>query len=118
VDRPNDDLAADEVLVYVGSHAAGPDEDTSYEEQASVGRRAKEHGLEVVKIDDAELDRLRRQVHRIASRLESADEMRQGSDFGLESVTLHFGLSASGHFFFVASAEVEASLDITWTARK
>jgi hypothetical protein len=119
-DNGHDDvLAADEVLVYVGGQAPGADEDDSYEEPAGIiRRRARKHGLEVVKIDDAELDRLRAQVSRIASKLEPADGTKHQGGFGVDSITLHVGLSASGHFFFVASAEVEAAIDITWSARK
>jgi hypothetical protein len=112
-------LATDEVLVYVGDQATNVDEGDLYEEQAGIiRRRVREHGLEVVKIDDAELDRLRSQVRRIASRLEPADGMQQDRGFGVDSITLHVGLSASGHFFLVASAEVEAAIDITWSRRK
>jgi hypothetical protein len=114
-----DALATDEVLVYVGGQATDVDEGDLYEEQARIiRRRVREHGLEVVTIDDAELDRLRSQVRRIASRLEPADGMQQDGGFGVESITLHVGLSASGHFFLVASAEVEAAIDITWSRRK
>jgi hypothetical protein len=105
-------LATDEVLVYVGDQATSADEGALYEEQV------REQGLEVVKIDDTELDRLRSQVSRIASRLESPDEMKKDSGFGVDSITLHVGLSASGHFFLVASAEVEAAIDITWSRHK
>jgi hypothetical protein len=112
-------LATDEVLVYVGDQATSADEGDPYEEQAGIiRRRVKEQGLEVVKIDDTELDRLRSQVSRISSRLESSDGTQQDSGFGVDSITLHIGLSASGHFFLVASAEVEAAIDITWGRRK
>jgi hypothetical protein len=112
-------LATDEVLVYVGDQATSADEGALYEEQAGIIRRqVREQGLEVVKIDDTELDRLRSQVSRIASRLESPDEMKKDSGFGVDSITLHVGLSASGHFFLVASAEVEAAIDITWSRHK
>jgi hypothetical protein len=112
-------LAADEVLVYVGDQATDVDETDRYEEPARIiRRRVREHGLEVVKIDDAELDRLRSQVRRIASKLEPADGSQQDKGFGVDSITLHVGLSASGHFFLVASAEVEAAIDITWRIRK
>jgi hypothetical protein len=112
-----DALAPDEMLVYFGGTSVG--DDKRYEEQAGLGRkRIKERGLEVVKIDDEELDRLRGQVRRIATRLESSDETQQAGGFGVESITLHVGLSASGHFFLVASAEIEAAIDITWRTRK
>lgn len=114
-----DALATDEVLVYVGDQATNVDEGDLYEEQAGIiRRRVRGQGLEVVKIDDAELDRLRSQVSRIATRLEPTDEMQQDRGFGVDSITLHVGLSASGHFFLVASAEVEAAIDITWSRRK
>jgi hypothetical protein len=116
-DAHQDALAPDEMLVYVGETGVG--DDKRYEEQAGLGRkRIKERGLEVVKIDDAELDRLRGQVRRIATRLESPDQAQQAGGFGVDSITLHVGLSATGHFFLVASAEVEAAIDITWRTRK
>jgi len=66
----------------------------------SAGRsRIKERGLEVVKIDDAELDRLRSQVSRIATRLEATDGTQHDKSFGVDSITVHVGLSASGHFY-------------------
>jgi hypothetical protein len=115
-------LAADEVLVYVGADDADADAEDGnpYEEQARIGgrRRIKERGLEVVKIDDEELDRLRSQVSRIARRLEAPDGTGHDKSFGVDSITLHVGLSASGHFFLVASAGVEAAIDITWQMRK
>ena len=118
-------LASDEVLVYVGDRATNAEdhdlyEDRDvYEEQAGIRRRPmKEYGLKVVRIDDAELDRLRSQVHRISTRLEASEGMQEDRGFGVDSITLHVGLSASGHFFLVASAEVEAAIDITWRIRK
>jgi hypothetical protein len=114
-----DALATDEVLVYVGDQATEVDQTDLYEQPARIiRRRVREHGLEVVKIDDAELDRLRNQVRRIASKLEPADGVQQDKGFGVDSITLHIGLSVSGHFFLVASAEVEAAIDITWSIRK
>src|SRR5258708_26788608 len=114
-----DALATDEVLVYVGGEDTGGEDSSPYEEQARIGgrRRIKEQGLEVVKIDNAELDRLRSQVSRIATRLEAPEGAQQDKSFGVDSITLHVGLSASGHFFFVASAGVEAAIDITWRTR-
>ena len=110
-----DSLAADEVLVYVGRQATDTKEPSPYEEQAGIKRRAiKDQGLEVVRIDDAELDRLRSQVRRIATRLEAPGQGQQDGRFGVDSITLHVGLSASGHFFLVASAGIEAAIDITW----
>lgn len=112
-------LTADEVLVYVGDRTANAEDRNLYEQQAGIGRRQmKEHGLKVVRIDDAELDRLRSQVHRISTRLEASEGMQEDRGFGVNSITLHVGLSASGHFFLVASAEVEAAIDITWRIRK
>ena len=112
-------LAADEVLVYVGDRAANAEDRDRYEQPAGARRgRVKEHGLKVVRIDDAELDRLRSQVHRISTRLEASEGTQEDSGFGVDSITLHVGLSASGHFFLVASAEVEAAIDITWRMRK
>jgi hypothetical protein len=115
-----DALAADEILIYVGGADTDAEDGNPYEEQARIGdrRRIKEHGLQVVKIDDAELDRLRSQVSRIAARLEAPDGARHEKSFGVDSITLHIGLSASGHFFLVASAGVEAAIDITWHTRK
>jgi len=115
-----DALTADEVLVYVGSQGTNAEDDNPYEEQARIGGRSriKERGLEVVKIDDAELDRLRSQVSRIATRLEATDGTQHDKSFGVDSITVHVGLSASGHFFLVASAGVEAAIDITWRMRK
>jgi hypothetical protein len=113
-------LSADEVLVYVGNQAATFDTGDNYEEEVGIKRRAREQGLQVVTVDDSELDRLRGQVRRIVSRLEAPGGTPQGQqDEGLrvDSVTVHIGLSASGHFFLVASAEVEAAIDITWTRK-
>ena len=126
-------LSADDVLVYVGNQAANFDAGDNYEEEAGIRRRAREQGLEVVTVDDSELDRLRSQVQRIVSRLEAPDgkpqdEKRQDGKpqdgkphdegFSVDSVTVHVGLSASGHFFLVASAEIEAAIDITWTRKR
>jgi hypothetical protein len=113
-------LSANEVLVYVGNQAANFDAGDNYEEDAGIKRRAREQGLQVVTVDDSELDRLRSQVRRIVSRLEAPNgKPPDGQDEGLrvDSVTVHIGLSASGHFFLVASAEVEAAIDITWTRK-
>lgn len=121
-------LSADEILVYVGNQSVDSDAGDNYEEEVGIRRRAREQGLEVVKVDDSELDRLRSQVQRIVSRLEATgepqgdgkpqDEGKPKEDgFRIDSVTVHVGLSASGHFFLVASAEVEASIDITWSRR-
>lgn len=57
-------------------------------------------------------------MRRIASKLEPANGMQQDKRFGVDSITLHIRLSASGHFFLVASAEVEAAIDMTWSIRK
>jgi hypothetical protein len=110
-------LSADDVLVYVGNQAANFDAGDNYEEEAGIKRRAREQGLEVVTVDDSELDRLRSQVQRIVSRLEAPNGKPHDEGFGVDSVTVHVGLSASGHFFLVASAEIEAAIDITWTRR-
>ncbi len=110
-------LATDEVLVYVGNQAADFDDGNSYEQEAGIRKRARQQGLEVVRIEDGELERLRDQVRRIARKLEPADEKRQDEGFRIDSITVHVGLSASGHFFLVASAEVEAAIDITWSRR-
>lgn len=111
-------LAADEVLVYVGGQPPVIGQRPGEEPVGirSALQRAKNDGLAVVKIDDAELDRLRAQVSRIATRLESGGPP-QAASFGVESITLHIGLSASGHFFLVAGAAVEAAVDITWSRR-
>jgi hypothetical protein len=121
-------LSADDVLVYVGNQAANFDAGDNYEEEAGIRRRAREQGLEVVTVDDSELDRLRNQVQRIVSRLEAPDGKPQDGKrqdgkphdqgFSVDSVTVHVGLSASGHFFLVASAEIEAAIDITWTRKR
>jgi hypothetical protein len=115
-------LSADDVLVYVGNQAANFDAGDNYEEEAGIKRRAREQGLEVVTVDDSELDRLRSQVQRIVSRLEAPDGNSQDGKphdegFSVDSVTVHIGLSASGHFFLVASAEIEAAIDITWSRK-
>jgi hypothetical protein len=113
-------LGADEVLVYVGDTGADTADGEPQEEPAGIlhRKKAKEGGLQVVKIDDAELDRLRSQVSRIATKLEASDGPAPQSGFGVDSITVHVGLSATGHFFFIASAEVEAAVDITWARRK
>lgn len=112
-------LTADDVLVYVGGTASDTTDGAPQEELAGLHLRrkgAKDGSLQVVKIDDAELDRLRGQVTRIATKLEAPDTGSQNDHgFGLDSITVHVGLSASGHFFFVASAEIEAAIDITWS---
>jgi hypothetical protein len=115
-------LSADDVLVYVGNQAPNFDAGDNYEEEAGIRRRAREQGLEVVTVDDSELDRLRSQVRRIVSRLEAPDgkpqdDKPQDEGFTVDSVTVHVGLSASGHFFLVASAEIEAAIDITWSRK-
>lgn len=110
-------LASDEVLVYTGSADTGAADDQPQRELASIRSRLdriRGKGLEVVKIDDTELDRLRSQVVRITSRLEASDQTQKDQGFGVDEITLHVGLSASGQFFLVASAEVDAAIDITW----
>jgi hypothetical protein len=104
-------LGPDEVLVYVGEQDAGDADEYPAGIRTLLGGR----GVAAVTIDDAELDRLRAQVSRIATKLES-DGPKQGG-FGIDSITLHVGINASGHFFFVASAGVEAAIDITWTRK-
>src|SRR5712664_4824503 len=80
-------LSADEVSVYVGDQASDAEDGDGYEEQARIRRRRiREQGLEVVRIDDAELDRLRSQVSRIATKLEPSDGIQQDNrGFGVDS---------------------------------
>lgn len=114
-------LSDDEILVYLGP-SGGTSEDGGapdpFEQQAIFRRKSLEAGLEKVKISDEELDRLRNQVRRIASKLEGDDETSgTPHGFSVDTVTLHVGINASGQFFFIASAGVEAAVDVTWKHR-
>jgi hypothetical protein len=74
--------------------------------------RRRDDGLTAVTITDDELTRVKQQVERIAGALASA---QAGSgQYAVDSITAHLGISASGRFFFVAEAGVEASIEVTW----
>lgn len=105
-------LTEDEVLVYIGRSATVDEE--AMEEHVAFRRPEADGGvLATVKLDQLEMDRLAGQANRIASSVSAAEQDR---DLSVTSVTLHVGLSASGHFFFVG-AGAEAALDITWSRR-
>jgi hypothetical protein len=109
-DHDNESLADDEVLVYLGPP---DDEDEDVDAFRQDRKSAAERSLAKVAITDDELERLRRQVQRIASKLEPGGADKDDR-FAVDSVTLHVGVSASGHFFFIANAGIEAAVDITW----
>ena len=106
-------FAEDEILVYVGELEIEPEEPDAFERHTR-RETSVERGLARVTVTDDELDRLRKQVQRIASKLEPDIGTAQDGRFAVGEVTLHVGLSASGQFFFIASAGVEAAIDITW----
>ena len=112
-------LSSDEVYIYVADQESSDEQSEPVEEKVRSRARRSEHGhLAVVQIDDAEIDRLRSQVERIARRLETTQisptsaptSSADSGHFSLDSVTVHVGLSASGHFFFVASVGAEAAV--------
>jgi len=51
-----------------------------------------------VKITDEELVRLRKQVKRIAGKLEASADAGEDERFAVDSVALHVGVTASGQF--------------------
>ena len=117
---PEADLSDDEILVYLGpsrSTSDGDDVSDPFEQQAIFRRKSLDAGLEKVKISDDELNRLRNQVKRIASKLEGEDGTSGAHGFFVDTVSLHIGINASGQFFFIASAGVEAAVDVTWKHR-
>lgn len=115
-DPGNQHLADDEILVYVGEDDLEPEDQDAFQPEFGHKRKsAKELGLEKVTLTDEELNRLRKQVQRIAGKL--GPDTDQDQSFAVDSVTLHVGVSASGHFFFIANAGVEAAIDVTWRRR-
>jgi hypothetical protein len=117
-------LAPDEVYIYAGRSEIGPISEyliepgrDPFEEQARRGKKVDE-GLTKVALSDEELDRLRGQVQRITSKLEAAGEGPDAQKFAVDEITVHVGLSASGHFFFIASAGIEAAVDVTWRRQR
>ena len=110
------DQGSQDVYVYAGV-GREIDSDSPAEEQVRFKPRTSE--LAVVRLEDGEVDRLSAQVGRIVARLQAPqavvdDDAKDRSGLVLDEVTVHVGLSATGHFFFVANASVEAALDITW----
>lgn len=105
-----------EFLVYAGGPAADYGDGDPVEEQVAFRRkRVDEQALEKVTLSPAELDRLRGQAEWIAAGLQGPAR-GSAQDFVVDEVTLHVGLSATGHFFFVGGS-VEAAVDITWRRR-
>lgn len=123
-------LSSDEVYVCIaGRESSGGQYEPIEETVRSTARRGEDGHLAIVRISDGEIDALRGQVERIVRRLESrqygpAEHPAASSaapadsgHFGVDSITVHVGLSATGHFFFVAGAGVEAAIDITWSRK-
>jgi hypothetical protein len=120
------DIAEDEVLIYIAESEVAPegleDEGGSAEPvQLQFGdgrfRFFEKPGLTKVKITDDELERLRKQVKRIASKLDASSDASQDEPFAVDSVALHVGISATGQFV-LASAGVEVAVDIIWKRRQ
>lgn len=107
-------LPIDDVYVYVDDDREDMRGEPVEEQVRFKRNRSAQDHLAIVRIEDSEIDRLRSQIKRIVLRLEPSKEDPDDTHFSVDSVTAHVGLSASGHFFFVASASVEAALDITW----
>src|SRR5258708_35330240 len=78
----------------------------------SQGLRSRDLSLDRVKIKDEELELIRQSAARIVDKLGSTDP----SDHGLQvsTITLHLGLSASAHIFFIAEPEINAPIEFTW----
>jgi hypothetical protein len=119
-DQAQSPLAPDEVYIYTGPDRSGivggttPGSDPDpFQEQVKRGK-SPDGGLAKVTLSDDELDRLRAQVQRITSKLEATGHGADAERFAVDEVTVHVGISASGHFFFVASAGIEAAVDVTW----
>jgi hypothetical protein len=123
-DQRDAPLSLDEVYVYTGPSArtevleiGREGEPDAFEEHARRGK-VTDQGLAKVTLSDEELDRLRGQVQRITSKLEAPGDGADAQKFAVDEITVHVGLSASGHFFFIASAGVEAAVDVTWRRRQ
>jgi hypothetical protein len=117
---PAEGPGKDEVLIYVRQpeaaaempEAAAETRDAFEPQFGLPGKRV----LQKVEITDEELERLRKQVKRIASKLEASADAGEDERFAVDSVTLHVGVTASGNFVW-ASAGVEVAVDVTWRRR-
>jgi hypothetical protein len=111
-----------EIYIYAPSAIASADEavpaDPSPPDDPFVpkgfGLRKHDDGLTAVTISDDELLRLKAQVGRIADALADAKSGSGSGGYSVDSITAHLGISASGRFFFIAEAGVEASIEVTW----
>ncbi len=116
---PEDVLGEDEIRISVGpaeaaaeTPEAAPGKPDAF--QPHVLGLSRRRAIQKVKISDDELESLRKQVQRIAGKLEAstADDR-----FAVDSVTLHVGVTATGTFVW-ASAGVEVAVDVTWRRRQ
>jgi len=108
-------LAGDEIWVYAPSQAAATDAiGADGFRSKGVFSRHDDEGLRRVTVSDDELQRVTGQVDRMVGVLDSSATRGKAGSYSVDTITVHLGVSATGRFFFVAEAGMEASVEITW----